>query len=50
MGLAATVLYLSSLKIDQNITQNDISSAAGITGVTLRSRVKDVRCQLSLNN
>ena len=50
MGLAATVLYLSSLKIGQNITQNDISSAAGITGVTLRSRVKDVRRQLSLNN
>ena len=50
MGLAATVLYLSSLKIGQNITQHDISNAAGITGVTLRSRVKDVRRQLSLNN
>ncbi|MGB8032969.1 MAG: TFIIB-type zinc ribbon-containing protein, partial [Nitrososphaeraceae archaeon] len=41
MGLAATVLYLSSLKTGENITQHDISNAAGITEVTLRNRVKD---------
>ena len=50
MGLAATVLYLSSLKTGENITQHDISNAAGITEVTLRNRVKDLRNQLDLNN
>jgi transcription initiation factor TFIIB len=50
MGLAATVLYLSSLKTGENITQHDISNAAGITEVTLRNRVKDLRSQLDLNN
>ncbi len=49
MGLAATVLYLSSLKTGENITQHDISNAAGITEVTLRNRVKDLRSQLDLN-
>ena len=28
MGLAATVLYLSSLKTGENITQHDISNAS----------------------
>jgi transcription initiation factor TFIIB len=50
MGLAAKVLYLSSLKTGENITQHDISNAAGITEVTLRNRVKDLRSQLDLNN
>jgi transcription initiation factor TFIIB len=50
MRLAATVLYLSSLKTGENITQHDISNAAGITEVTLRNRVKDLRSQLDLNN
>ena len=50
MGLAATVLYLSSLKAGENITQHDISNAAGITGVTLRNRFKALKSQLDLNN
>ena len=50
MGLGATVLYLSSLKTGENITQHDISNAAGITEVTLRNRVKNLRSQLDLNN
>ena len=47
MGLAATVLYLSSLKTGENITQHDISNAAGITEVTLRNRVKDLKNKFS---
>jgi transcription initiation factor TFIIB len=42
MVLAATVLYLSCFKSGQNITQDDISHAAGITGVTLRNRLNDL--------
>jgi transcription initiation factor TFIIB len=42
MVLAATVLYLSCFKSGQNITQDDISRAAGITGVTLRNRLNDL--------
>jgi transcription initiation factor TFIIB len=42
MVLAATVLYLSCFKSGQNITQDNISHAAGITGVTLRNRLNDL--------
>jgi transcription initiation factor TFIIB len=47
MVLAATVLYLSCLKSGQNITQDDISHAAGITGVTLRNRLNDLNNKFS---
>jgi transcription initiation factor TFIIB len=48
MALAATVLYLSSLKTGENITQNNISNAAGVTAVTLRTRFRDLKKQLQL--
>ena len=47
MVLAATVLYLSCFKSGQNITQDDISHAAGITGVTLRNRLNDLNNKFS---
>jgi transcription initiation factor TFIIB len=51
MGLAATVLYVSSLKTGENKTQTDIADAAGITEVTLRNRFKDLKDKLpQLNN
>jgi transcription initiation factor TFIIB len=50
MGLAAIVLYLSSLKAGEYITQYNISKAAGITGVTLRNRFKALKTQLHLKN
>jgi transcription initiation factor TFIIB len=31
MGLAATVLYMSCIKTGENISQKDISNAAGVT-------------------
>jgi transcription initiation factor TFIIB len=43
MGLAASVLYLASLKNGESITQIDIAEAAGVTEVTLRNRAKDLR-------
>src|SRR5919198_1543280 len=42
MGLAATVLYISSIKTGENISQKEISSAAGVTEVTIRNRFKDL--------
>ncbi|MFL6322646.1 MAG: transcription initiation factor IIB family protein [Nitrososphaeraceae archaeon] len=47
MGLAATVLYISCIKNGENISQKDISNAAGITDVTLRNRFKDLKNQLT---
>ena len=49
MGLAASVLYMSSLKTGENITQGDLSDAAGVTEVTLRNRYKDLMNRLELN-
>jgi transcription initiation factor TFIIB len=47
MGLAASVLYLSSLSNDEKITQADLANAAGVTEVTLRKGAKDLRKELS---
>jgi transcription initiation factor TFIIB len=50
MALAATILYLSCLKTgEKNKTQNDIAQAAGITEVTLRNRLKDLKSKLELS-
>jgi transcription initiation factor TFIIB len=43
MGLAATILYLSCIETGENITQDNIANAGGVTGVTLRNRLKDLR-------
>ena len=50
MGLAASVLYLSSFDTGENITQNNIASAAGVTEVTLRNRVRDLKGQKVFKN
>jgi transcription initiation factor TFIIB len=50
MGFAATILYVSSINIGENITQNDIAQAAGVTEVTLRNRLKDLKSKLELSN
>ena len=49
MGLAASILYLSSIKTGEIITQSDIARAAGVTEVTVRNRAKEVRDKLELN-
>jgi transcription initiation factor TFIIB len=50
MGLAATILYLSCTKTGENITQDNIANAGGVTGVTLRNRLKDLRINQSNSN
>jgi transcription initiation factor TFIIB len=46
MGLAATVLYMACMKNGENKTQKDISDAAGVTEVTMRNRIKDLKNRL----
>jgi transcription initiation factor TFIIB len=43
MGLAATVLYLACAKNGECITPRQIAKAAGITDVTLRIRIRDLK-------
>jgi transcription initiation factor TFIIB len=43
MGLAATILYLSCLRNDEDVTQKNIAEAAGVTEVTIRNRIKDLK-------
>jgi transcription initiation factor TFIIB len=42
-SMAATVLYVSLLKADEKIPQKDIAAASGVTEVTLRNRLKDLK-------
>jgi transcription initiation factor TFIIB len=50
MGLAATVLYVSCLKTGEGKTQNQMAQAAGVTEVTIRNRLKDLRDKLNTIN
>jgi transcription initiation factor TFIIB len=43
MGLAATVLYASSIKTDEKIPQKDLAAVSGVTEVTIRNRFKDLK-------
>ena len=45
MGLAATILYLSCLGNDEAVTQKDIAEAAGVTEVTIRNIIKDLKAK-----
>ena len=49
MGLAATVLYVSSLKTGEKISKTEVAKSAGVTEVTLRNRYKDLKGALELN-
>ena len=48
MSLAATVLYISSTRYGENITQVEIANAAGLTEVTLRNRLKDLKLKMDM--
>ncbi|MBV9177685.1 MAG: transcription initiation factor IIB, partial [Nitrososphaeraceae archaeon] len=43
MGLAATILYISCLKTGEVRTQTQIAHASGVTEVTVRNRLKDLK-------
>ena len=42
MGLAATVLFLASNNNGEGMTQREIATAAGLTTVTIRCRLKEI--------
>lgn len=48
MGLAATVLYICCRETGVKKTQIAIATAAGVTGVTLRNRSKELKNKLEL--
>lgn len=48
IGLAATVLYMSCLENGEGRTQRDLAALAGVTEVTIRNRLKDLRVRLGL--
>ena len=43
MGMAASALYISSVRMGEIHSQREIAEAAGVTGVTLRNRCKDLK-------
>ena len=42
MGLATTVLFVASANNGENMTQREIATAAGLTTVTIRCRLKEI--------
>jgi transcription initiation factor TFIIB len=50
MGLAASVLYLSCRINDERIKQSELARAAGITAVSIRNRIIDLRRELKLES
>lgn len=43
MGLAATILYLACIKTGEYVSQTSVAKASGVTEVTIRNRLKDIR-------
>jgi len=43
MGMAASALYISSVRMGEIHSQREIAQAAGVTEVTLRNRCKDLK-------
>jgi transcription initiation factor TFIIB len=50
MGFAATILYVSCLKTAEEKTQTQIAHASGVTDVTIRNRLRDLKIKLKLKN
>jgi transcription initiation factor TFIIB len=48
LGVASAVLYIACQKEGENVTQKEISEAAGVTEVTLRNRKKELIEKLDL--
>ncbi|MGQ9719912.1 MAG: transcription initiation factor IIB [Candidatus Jordarchaeum sp.] len=47
-GLAAAVMYISSILLNERRTQREVSEAAGVTEVTIRNRYKELVEKLKL--
>jgi transcription initiation factor TFIIB len=49
MGLAASVIYLASLKTGEVVTQKGLAATAGVTEVTVRNSCKNLAESLKMN-
>lgn len=50
MGLAATVLYMTCRANGENKTQKEIADIAGVTEVTIRNRIRDLKAKPELES
>ena len=50
MGLAATVVYVSCIKMGEQKTQVDLASATQITEMMIRNRFRDLKNRLELHD
>jgi transcription initiation factor TFIIB len=48
MGLAASILYIASKETGEIKTQKDMATAAGVTEVTIRNRIRSLGKDLDL--
>lgn len=48
-GIAAAIIYITSLSCGENRTQNEVATVAGVTEVTIRNRYKELVEQLDLD-
>jgi transcription initiation factor TFIIB len=50
MGLAATVLYITCLRTGADRSQIQMAQAAGVTEVTIRNLLKELKNKVKLKN
>jgi transcription initiation factor TFIIB len=48
-AVAATVIYMASIKTSANLTQQEITKISGITSVTIRNRLQDYKKYIELS-
>jgi transcription initiation factor TFIIB len=48
MGLAASILYIACKETGENKSQKNMPKAAGVTEVTIRNRIRDLRRDVSI--
>ena len=48
MGLAASILYIASKEMGEDISQEELAKAAAVSEPTIRSRIKDIRKSLNI--
>jgi transcription initiation factor TFIIB len=49
MGMAASIVYISCLKTGEDRTQTQIADVSGVTDVTVRNRLKELKNRLHLH-
>ena len=50
MRLAAAILYIACRKTGEHASQKELAKAAGVTGVTIRTKFRDLKAKKSSSN